>query len=209
VGGARAIDDSCPEGRVPEDGFTDVPTTNTHEPSIDCIVWFGVAQGTSATTYNPSGQVTREQMATFIANLVTRTGGTLPDGPDRFADDNGSRHEANINRLASAGIVGGRADGGYGPALTVSRDQMATFLVRAYEYRSGKQLPPGGDAFADDNGNAAHEGNINKASAAGFTGGTAGGGYNPSGVVRRDQMGSFLARVLDLLVEEDGAPLPA
>jgi hypothetical protein len=33
------------------------------------------------------------------------------------------------------------------------------------------------------------------------------GTYGPSGTVRRDQMGSFLARTLDLFVD-DGARLP-
>src|SRR4051812_45952342 len=109
---ARAVDDSCPAGGVPEDGFADVPQGAPHEDTIDCVVWWKVANGTGLTTYNPSGQVSRAQMASFIARMVDATSQDLPAATsDHFADDNGNVHEANINRLAEAGIVSGRGDG--------------------------------------------------------------------------------------------------
>jgi hypothetical protein len=147
-------------------------------------------------------------MATFIANLVTASGGSLPAARrDHFDDDDGDRHEDSINRLAEAGIVTGQRDGSYGPLLPVRRDQMATFLVNATERRTGAALPRLGSFFADDDGST-HETRIDQAAGAGFTGGGADGRYAPSQPVRRDQMGSFLARVLDLLVEQHGARTP-
>ena len=197
---ARATDNSCPSGQVPPSGFTDVAPTNVHAANIDCMVWWRVASGTSPHTYNPSGQVNRGQMASFIARMIDSTTKPLPAATsDHFSDDNGNPHEANINRLADAGIVGGRADGTYGPTDPVTRAQMATFLVRAYEF-VGPALTASKDYFPDDDGNV-HETNINKAAEAGFAGGRADGTYGPDGVVTRDQMASFLARVLDLLVE--------
>src|SRR3954452_21198645 len=62
---ARAVDDSCPAGRVPEDGFTDVPPGAAHEDTIDCVVWWKVANGVGPGTYNPAGEVNRAQMASF------------------------------------------------------------------------------------------------------------------------------------------------
>lgn len=205
---ARDANDACPPGRVPEDGFSDVVAGSTHEAAVDCLAWWRVAQG-SAAGYVPARPVTRDQMATFIANLILRSGGTLPSGSlDRFPDDErAAPHEDNINRLAEAGIVSGR-NGAYAPDEVVTRGQMASFLVRAYEYRAAAPLPAGRDAFPDDVGSS-HEATINKAAAAGFTGGTAGGGYVPLGAVARDQMASFLVRVLDLFVEERRATLPS
>jgi hypothetical protein len=75
---------------------------------------------------------------------------------------------------------------------------MATFLVNAYQYRSGRTITARGDYFGDDRGNT-HEAAINKSAEAGFTGGR-GSGYEPAAPVLRDQMASFLARVLDLHV---------
>jgi hypothetical protein len=204
----RATDDSCPDGRVPEDGFTDVAPASQHERSIDCVVWWEVARGRTSTEYGPSLDVTRAQMATFIASAITRSGGALQgDPPNRFSDDNGSPHERSIDRLAHAGIVAGLADGRYGPDQHISRAQMATFLVRAYEYVSGRALPAGGDSFSDDDGTP-HEANIDKIARAGFTGGAEHGAYRPGVSVKRDQMASFIARMLDLLVEEGGARTP-
>jgi hypothetical protein len=204
---ARGIEHACPPGQIPEDGFTDVPASNVHEAAIDCMAFYGIANGRTATTYGPSLGVTRAQMASFLARLIAAAGITLEEGPNAFLDDDGPEfavHHENINKLANVGIVTGRADGTYGPGLTVNRAQMATFLVRTFEFISGSPLPVTADWFPDDEGPAfaAHEDNINKAAEAGFTGGRVDGTYNPGGDVQRDQMASFLARVADKIVED-------
>src|SRR3954469_16160646 len=164
---ARPTNDSCPPDQVPAAGFSDVPPADVHKSSIDCMVWWHIANGTSRHTYVPAGQVNRGQMASFIPRLIDVTTQTLPPAAsDHFTDDNGSPHEANINRLAEAGIVSGRAPGVYGPTDPVNRGQMATFLVHAFEY-VGPALTASQDYFSDDDGNT-HEDNINKAAEAGF-----------------------------------------
>jgi hypothetical protein len=84
---------------------------------------------------------------------------------------------------------------------------MATFLVRAFEQRARTTLPAGPNYFLDD-GFSPHGSNIDKAALAGFTGGSAGGIYRPLSGVGRDQMASFLTRVLDKLVEDGPATVP-
>jgi extracellular elastinolytic metalloproteinase len=201
---AREIFDACPqgEGGVPRDSRQD-DNGNTHEFAIDCVVFYEIAKGTSATEYEPKLPVDRAQMATFIAQLIEQSGGDLPEGRDAFGDDNDSVHEANINKLAAAGIVDGKAEGVYDPLGKVTRAQMAKFLVEGYQFRSGNLLPGSQDYFGDDNGTT-HEGNINRSAQAGFTAGRD-GGYQPNADVLRDSMASFLARTLDLLVEEGTA----
>jgi hypothetical protein len=193
---------------VPEDGFADVAQGATHEAAVDCVVWWQIARGRAPGTYGPTEAVTRGQMATFLAALVERSGGTLPARTrSAFPDDDGSPHEAAIDRLAAAGVVGGYADGSFRPGLPVTRAQMASFLVRAYEYRSRRTLERGPDAFRDDD-RTTHEARIDTAAHWGFTGGTTPTTYGPDLAVRRDQMATFLARVLDLLVVRDGARTP-
>lgn len=195
--------DGCPDDRVPSAGFSDVRSSDVHGPSVYCVVWWGVANGTSATTYDQSAPVSRAQMASFIARLLDVSGRPLAEPTDdHFSDDDADTHHANINRLAEAGIVGGLGAGRYGPGQAVSRAQMASFLMRAYQFRTDETLQPAPDRFGDDNGNV-HETNIDKAAEAGFTGGMAPGVYGPSAVVSRGQMASFLARVLDSLVESE------
>ena len=206
---ARTITDACPPGRVPASGFGDVTSGNIHEAAIDCIRWWGVTQGSSS-GYNPTGIVNRGQMASFIARTVEESGGSLPQNPpDAFGDDDGTPHEADIDKVAAAGIVTGGTDGRYRPGDPVNRAQMATFLVRAHDHRTSRALTaPSVNYFLDDNGSP-HESSIDKAAGAGLTGGSANGTYRPGAPVARDQMASFLARLLDLLVVDAGARPPA
>jgi hypothetical protein len=208
----RTIDRACPADRVGSAGFTDVPPDGVHSRAVDCVVHWRVAQGRSSTSYAPSAPVTREQMATFLAGLVTRSGGTLPEPTrDHFSDDDGSVHEDAINRLAEAGVVLGRSPGRFEPGAAVTRAQMAAFLVRGYDLRASQGGRPalalGEDWFYDDAASPLHD-DVNKAASAGFAGGVGGGRYQPDGPVRRDQMASFVARALDLVVEQGMAEPP-
>ena len=204
IAAGRDVDGSCPAGRVPASGFGDVPASAAHATSIDCVVWWKVAGGRTATQYAPAAPVTRAQMATFIANAIERSGDVLPEpSRDWFADDNGTTHSRNINRLAEAGVIAGRAPGVYAP---VSRGAMAKFLAVSYEYTSFEELPDHVDYFADDNGHVL-ELFVNKSASLGLAAGS-GSGYAPGGDVRRDQMATFIARWLDLVVERFNPALP-
>lgn len=204
---ARPITTGCPAGQVPTSRFRDVATGSTHRPAIDCVAWWDIAFGKDG-LYASSEMVHRDQMATFIARLVTRSGGNLPaNPPDAFDDDDGNTHELNINKLAAVDIVKGKSGRSYAPGERVNRDQMATFLMRAYTHRTGRSPSTSINFFADASGST-HRANINKAAASGLTGGSDSGAYNPLHPVPRDQMASFLARLLDLVVVDTGAPTP-
>jgi subtilisin family serine protease len=193
---------ACDPRRVPRSEFADT-ARSTHRAAIECAVWYAVAQGTTGSTYSPAGPVTRAQMASFIARLLDRSGTQLPaGGAQRFSDvPAGNVHREAINRLAAAGIVQGQGTT-FSPNGLVTRDQMASFLVRAFDYAQAQvrraALPPAGRQFADTAGNP-HEPNINKAAAAGLANGLTTTTYGPRQGVRRDQMATFVIRALELL----------
>ena len=215
--------------QVPEDGFSDVAANNTHEFAIDCVAWYQVTAGKTASTYVPEGSVQRDQMATFIAQMIdyvadrtaSTTDGLQPAGSSNpFPCDLGSSnvHFDNIKRLAAAGVVQGSGSSSagacYEPDETVTRAQMATFLREANEV-AGLAIPDAGSAedyYVDDATNP-HQGSINAitkaALAEGVGTGPAGGNlYDPNRDVRRDQMGTFIARSLDRLVESNPGGRP-
>lgn len=199
---ARGIERACRAGRAAA-GFTDLG--DLHRASVDCIAGWGVVTGTSATTFGPVGTITRAQLATFVANLAASSGRPLPaTGTNHFDDDAGSAHEGNVDRVASAGIMGS-ATRSFSPNLAVSRSSMATVVARTYRYTTGRDLPAGGNAFGDDGGHAS-EGSINSVAAAGIAIGYADGGFHPAAPVTREQMATFFARLLDLLVEGGQTP---
>ena len=67
---------ACPPN-VPRSRFTDVSRPASQE-AVSCLVWWGIASGTSPTTFDPHREVRRDQMATFVARAIERSGGTLP-----------------------------------------------------------------------------------------------------------------------------------
>ena len=166
--------------------FTDI-ATSTFKSDIDWMYNEGVTAGCAPTLFCPTDEVTRGQMASFLVRMFD-----LPStSTDYFSDDDGTTHEANINRLRAAGITTGCAVGAYCPNDTVTRGQMASFIVRAADFTVGA----GRDYFYDDNGTT-HEANIDRSAAAGVASGCATWRYCPAGPVTREQMAGFLHRVV-------------
>ncbi len=117
--------------------FTDVADT-THEDGIAAIVLAGITSGYPDGTFRPGEDVTRGQMATFLAD-----GFDLPvDDAIRFIDVAGTTHEAGINAVASAGITTGVSEQRFAPRATVTRGQTATFLARALDLLARLTPPP-------------------------------------------------------------------
>lgn len=100
---------------------------SSHEANINAVAQAGITLGCGGSSYCGSELVTRAQMATFLARALN-----LPPSPTNwFGDDNGSTHEAQINKVADAGITLGCGTGSYCPGDVVTRGQMAAFLHRA------------------------------------------------------------------------------
>ena len=108
------------------DFFTD-DETSIHEGDINRLAAADITLGCGGGRYCPTELVTRAQMASFLARAL----GLLSTSSDFFSDDEGSLHEADINRLAAAGITNGCGGGRYCPTDFVTREQMAAFLERA------------------------------------------------------------------------------
>lgn len=191
---------ACPSQAVPSSTFTDL-VGNVHAGNVDCSAWWGIVRGVTSSTFDPGASLRRDQMASLLARLLSAAGVALPDDPeDRFVDDDGNVHELAINQLAELGLVSGTGPGTFSPSTSTTRGQAATLIVAAFEEATGQELPVGVDAFADDDGNT-HEANIDKAAAAGLVLGQTSTEFAPRAFVRRDQMGSLLARLLTALVE--------
>ncbi|CAN5515916.1 hypothetical protein BH20ACT2_BH20ACT2_05720 [soil metagenome] len=193
---------ACPSATVPPARFTD-DDGSVHEGAISCVAWWELAQGRDATAFAPGALVTRGQAASFLSRLILRSGGRLAaEVPDAFGDDSGTVHQFATDRLAVAGVIGGRGDGTFGPGATLTRGAMAALLVRAYEARTGTRGPDGPDAFGDDS-NSVHEDDIDQAAALGLTRGVTAGRFEPHSPLARGQMASFLARLLQALADAD------
>ncbi len=208
VSGVRTFDGSTPVvidlAVEPKPTFDDVPDSNTHAGAISAIVAADITLGFPDGTYRPGDEVTRGQMASFIARTLDAAGHILPSPDHTFTDIGGNTHEQAIGQLAAADIVLGRTPTDYAPARTVSRDQMASYLVRAIEWAQDTTYTAPKSPFTDIAGNT-HEQAIDLAYELGLTNGRTETTYEPRIDVRRDQMASFLMRLLPELATAEGA----
>jgi hypothetical protein len=113
--------------------FRDVDT-GPHAPSVASLAASGITTGCGRGRFCPDGQVTRAQMATFLAR-----GFSIPRAPSHFPDvGRGSDHGAAIGGLVAAGIANGYGDGSFRPNDPVTRAEMAAFLSRALARAGGR-----------------------------------------------------------------------
>ena len=153
------------------------------------IAWLystGITEGCWPELFCPLRLVSRAQMASFLARALNLPAATS----DFFTDDETSPHEADINRIAAVGITLGCRPGSFCPELAVSRQEMASFLARAFA------LPDATTDFFTDDEASPHEADINRIAAAGITTGCAAGSYCPTAYVTREQMAAFLHRAM-------------
>jgi hypothetical protein len=184
---ARPAETATPRGAAATDSspFTDIGDSKFRSD----IVWVyerNITVGCAEDRYCPKGLVTRAQMATFLSRALRLPAATR----DFFTDDTGNKHEARINALAKAGITVGCSAVRFCPDGTVTRAQMATFIVRGF-----KLGPAVRDYFTDD-ADDKHEARINALAQAGVTRGCGTTRYCPAGAVNREQMAAFLHRAL-------------
>jgi hypothetical protein len=109
-----------------------------------------------------------------------------------FADDDQLAVQSDVEWLAERGIVSGCTERHFCPNQWVSREQAATFLVRALELAPSEQ-----DFFSDDAGSP-HEATINALAAAGLAQPCGTGAFCPTALVSRQQLAAMLAPALAL-----------
>ncbi|HEY7583784.1 MAG TPA: S-layer homology domain-containing protein [Acidimicrobiia bacterium] len=107
--------------------FADI-ATNIHAPNINALAAAGITTGCSASAYCPDQVVSREQMATFLTRAVD-----LTPTQHNFADVGTGTHAQDIGAIAAAGITTGCGPGLFCPFDWVTREQMGSFLARAFE----------------------------------------------------------------------------
>ncbi len=121
---------------IPEAEFGDVLDTQTDEDNINCIAYYNITMGKSATTYDPLASVTREEMALFLTRLADVVGIPMVADPadPGFTDigDLPSDSQTAIAQLKELGITKGNNASGttYGPGHQVTRGDMALFIAR-------------------------------------------------------------------------------
>ena len=116
--------------------FPDVPVSNIYAAWIEELQRQGLTAGCGGGNYCPDANVTRSQMAVFLLNTAFGPGYAPPPETGAVFDDVpvGSFGAAWIEDLVDRGITAGcsAAPPLYCPAASITRGQMATFVVKAF-----------------------------------------------------------------------------
>ena len=161
---------------APEHSFTDVPGGHWAESEITWAYESGYMNGNTATTFNPNGTVTRQQLWMILARLS-------------------GQRPANFEEAKAWAVDNGVSDG-TNPGSAVSRQQLVTILYR-YAAMMGYKTGSTADltVFPDYASVAAYATDAMRWSVANsIVGGTAQGTLNPTGTATRAQFAVILFR---------------
>jgi len=118
--------------------FSDVDAGDWSYNYIEYVVANDVVTGYPDGTYDPLGEVTRGQMAVFVARALAGDEASVPVDTDgaSFADvtlgSSWSWCYNHVEYIAGLGVTQGYQDGLYHPEYACSRDQMAVYIARAF-----------------------------------------------------------------------------
>ncbi|MBF0371559.1 MAG: DUF1566 domain-containing protein [Magnetococcales bacterium] len=124
---------------------------------IEEFASLGITSGCDASNYCPSREITRAEMAVFLLRTLYGSDYSPPDATGTaFADISADYWAATyIEKLESDGLVSGTTEPGrcddsfFCPSFTLTRAEMAVFLVRAFEL-STSENDSDGDGVDDD-----------------------------------------------------------
>jgi hypothetical protein len=171
--------------------FADVPAGSPFYAYVRCLACRNIVGGYGDNTFRPGANVTRGQLAKFVANAAGYQD-AIPATRQTFSDvPPGSPFWVFVERVAAHGVVGGYSDGTFRPGATVTRGQVAKFVANAAGYADA--IPPTHQTFAD-----VPPGNpfwlfIERVAAHGVVGGYADNTFRPGNAVTRGQTAKFIS----------------
>ena len=183
------------------DSFVDVPRSSPFYRFVETLLHNDVTGGCTTTAYCPAAATTRAQMAAFV--LVAKEGtGYAPPActTPMFADVPPSSPFCRwIEELARRGVAGGCGAGLYCPGATVTREEMAVFVLLTKE---PGVFPPACTTpmFSDVPASSPFCRWIEELARRGVVTGCGGGAYCPAAPVTREQMSVFLTATFGLLL---------
>lgn len=178
--------------------FSDVAETYWAWSYIDKLYNNGITGGcqTSPLMYCPGSTVTRAEMSVFLEKGMRGSGFSPANVSPTFGDTSGHWAEDWIEVLKNDGITSGCAAGLYCPDSSVTRGQIAVFLLKA-KYGAAYQAPNVSPTFNDTAGHWAEDW-IEQLALEGITSGCGSGAFCPENAVTRAEMAVFLVKTFNL-----------
>ncbi|WP_261303823.1 M4 family metallopeptidase [Paenibacillus andongensis] len=127
--------------------FNDIPSDHWANKALKSLSAKHIVTGTSETMFSPEAKTTRAEFAA----LLVRTLGLKASKPAPFQDvDQSAWYTDAVAAAYEAGLIGGRSETKFAPLATMTREEMAAMLVRAYEFKTAKKLGQGELSLVDN-----------------------------------------------------------
>lgn len=201
---ASETSEFCDLGTMDIRTLTDVDPESTHANAIACMVAYEIIHGRVDGTFGPHQALTRGQMASLLTRLLSGAGldpdlAASPEPP--FEDIGGSVHAGNISLLHELGIAHGVSDTNFDPTGPLSREQMASFLRRAFDVLDIELSGTHASSFEDVLPESVHGEAIASLAGVGIIHGGSPTSFFPREVLSRQQAASLLHRSAEALFE--------
>ena len=175
------------------------------QDAIRCLAAYEITQGHADGSYRGGDDVQRYQMALFLDRVLDYADDhgdvDLPDTPSQPGfDDTGDlsgEAQAAIARLEALEVTTGTTADTFSPHASVTRRDMASFIVRLQGVIDEPYSTLEEVLFPDVDADLPRAGDINAIAVEGIAGGYADGTYRPFASVSRAHMALFVMRHID------------
>lgn len=194
-----------PQTSAAEKSFTDYHQDNFGYEAVSNLLSQGIIQGYEDSSFKPNRPVNRIETAIIFKRAL---GLEATNGGSGFKDVPATSEFANVTAaVKEAGIFKGSSNGNFGPKDLLTREQMASVLVRAFDL---KPISTVSVELNDlDQVSSAHANDVKILYQNQITNGKAEGLFDPKGLVTRAEFSVFSNRVLSGEVAPQPEPVPA
>lgn len=117
----------------PENPFADVKSGSWYEAAVLYARANGFFDGTSATTFEPEGSMTRAMFVTVLGRMAGVEAADYAGATDFIDVAEGTWYAPFVKWAARYGITTGTGNGKFSPDGRITREEMAVFFVRYFE----------------------------------------------------------------------------
>ena len=175
--------------------FTDYHEKNFGFDEVSYLVEKDVIRGYGDGSFKPNREVNRAETAIMFQRALDLA---VPANRTSFKDIAASSDFADAAAaVKEAGIFQGNSDGTFGPGDFLTREQMASVIVRAFGFKELSSFDVNFNDFHQVS--PAHIKDVKILYQNGITNGKANGLYDPKGTVSRAEFSVFMYRALKLI----------